>query len=186
MSALARQPRHGSVPAIEMTRMRRRHLRRVISIESRVYPRPWSASLFLSELTQRGTRSYLVAKHGGEVVGYAGMMFTGFEAHVTNIAVDPDWHGLKIGSRLLLTLVTEAIARDCTRISLEVRVSNGVAQTMYEKFGFEVSGTRKGYYIETNEDALIMVVHDATTTEYRLRLGGIRRDLDELTDEDDR
>jgi [ribosomal protein S18]-alanine N-acetyltransferase len=183
MSALARQPDHG-VPAIELTRMRRRHLRKVISIESRVYPRPWSASLFLSELTQRGTRSYLVARHKGEVVGYAGMMFTGFEAHVTNIAVDPDWHGLKIGSRLLLTLVTEAIARACTRISLEVRVSNDIAQSMYEKFGFEISGTRKGYYIETNEDALIMVVHDATTTEFRLRLQSLRSKLDELTGED--
>lgn len=186
MTALARQPDTGSVPAIELTRMRRRHLRRVISIESRVYPRPWSASLFLSELTQRGTRSYLVARHRGEVVGYAGMMFTGFEAHVTNIAVDPDWHGLKIGSKLLLALVTEAIARSSMRISLEVRVSNGVAQSMYEKFGFEVAGTRKGYYIETNEDALIMIVHDATTTEYRLRLQRIRQELDGLMAGEDR
>lgn len=179
MMALARVPKP-SFPAIELTRMRRRHLRKVISIESRVYPRPWSASLFLSELTQRGTRSYLVARHRGEVVGYAGMMFTGFEAHVTNIAVDPAWHGLKIGSRLLLTLVTEAIARASTRISLEVRVTNGVAQSMYEKFGFESSGVRKGYYIETNEDALIMVVHDATLTSYRLRLQRLREELDAL------
>lgn len=177
MSAQARVPDPNIVPDVELTRMRRRHLRKVISIESRVYPRPWSASLFLSELTQRGTRSYLVARHRGEVVGYAGMMFTGFEAHVTNIAVDPDWQGLKIGSRLLLNLVTEAIARASQRISLEVRVSNGVAQSMYERFGFEVSGTRKGYYIETNEDALIMVVHDATTTDYRLRLQRLRKEL---------
>ena len=177
MSAQARVPDPDLIPKVELTRMRRRYLRKVISIESRVYPRPWSASLFLSELTQRGTRSYLVARHRGEVVGYAGMMFTGFEAHVTNIAVDPDWHGLKIGSRLLLNLVTEAIARASQRISLEVRVSNGIAQSMYENFGFEVSGTRKGYYIETNEDALIMVVHDATTTEYRLRLQRLREKL---------
>ena len=177
MSAQARVPDPNIIPEVELTRMRRRHLRKVISIESRVYPRPWSASLFLSELTQRGTRSYLVARHRGEVVGYAGMMFTGFEAHVTNIAVDPDWHGLKIGSRLLLNLVTEAIARASERISLEVRVSNGIAQSMYEKFGFEVAGTRKGYYIETNEDALIMIVHDATTTEYRLRLQRLREEL---------
>ena len=178
MTALARVPDTSSLPEIDLTRMRRRHLRKVISIEGRVYPRPWSASLFLSELTQRGTRSYLVARHGGEVVGYAGMMFTGFEAHVTNIAVDPDWHGLKIGTRLLLALVTEAIARACPRLSLEVRVSNGIAQSMYEKFGFESVGVRKGYYIETNEDALIMVVEDSTTTHYRLRLQRIRDELD--------
>ncbi len=184
--AVARQPEPRSLVPIELTRMRRRHLRKVLSIEGRVYPRPWSASLFLSELTQRATRSYLVARHRGEVVGYAGMMFTGFEAHVTNIAVDPDWHGQKVGSRLLLALITEAIARGCPRISLEVRVSNRGAQAMYRKFGFEATGVRKGYYIETNEDALIMVVDDASTTDYRLllqRLRGEVNDALEVADE---
>lgn len=176
--AVARVPA-STLPPIELTRMRRRHLRKVLSIESRVYPRPWSASLFLSELTQRATRSYLVGRHRGEVVGYAGMMFTGFEAHVTNIAVDPDWHGRKVGSRLLIALITEAIARGSQRISLEVRVSNRGAQAMYRKFGFESAGVRKGYYIETNEDALIMVVDDATTTEYRLLLQGLRAEVSE-------
>ena len=160
--------------------MRRRHLRRVITIESRVYPRPWSGSLFLSELTQRGTRSYLVAKHRGDVVGYAGMMFTGFEAHVTNIAVDPDWHGLKIGSRLLLSLVTEAIARGSTRISLEVRVSNGVAQSMYEKFGFEVAGTRQGLL---HRDERGRTHHDRRTTRRPPSSGCDLNEFDESSDE---
>lgn len=159
--------------------MRRRHLRKVMSIESRVYPRPWSASLFLSELTQRSTRTYLVARYEGEVVGYGGLMFTGREAHVTNIAVDPEFHGLKIGTRLLFTLITEAIGRGATTLSLEVRVSNAVAQSMYLKFGFSVAGTRKGYYIETNEDALVMAVNDAGSTDYRRRLQAIRTELDD-------
>lgn len=181
--AVARLPQSRPVPSIEFGRMRRRHLRRVLSIESRVYPRPWSMSLFVSEMAQRGTRSYIVAKHRGEVVGYAGMMFTGFEAHITNIAVDPDWHGAKIGSRLLLTIITEAMARGAQRVSLEVRITNGVAQAMYEKFGFSVTGRRKGYYIETNEDALIMVVEDVMSNEYRLRLQKIRKELDDLARE---
>ena len=176
MSALARKPDHDPAQ-IEITRMRRRHLRRVLSIESRVYPRPWSASLFLSELSQRTTRTYIVARHDGEVVGYSGMMFTGREAHVTNIAVDPDFHGRKVGSRLLMFLVTEAIARGAETLSLEVRVSNHVAQGMYEKFGFSAVSVRKGYYIETNEDALVMVVEDARSTHYRLLLQKIREEL---------
>lgn len=178
--AVARLPEQHPIPPIEFGRMRRRHLRRVLSIESRVYPRPWSMSLFISEMAQRGTRSYIVAKHRGEVVGYAGMMFTGFEAHITNIAVDPDWHGSKIGSRLLLTIITEAMARGAQRLSLEVRVSNGVAQAMYEKFGFSVTGRRKGYYIETNEDAYVMVVDAARSTDFRLRLKRIRQGVDAL------
>jgi len=177
MSALARDPDFDQVD-IEMTKMRRRHLRQVLAIEARVYPRPWSASLFLSELSQRTTRTYIVAKHEGEVVGYSGMMFTGREAHVTNIAVDPDFHGRKVGTRLLLYIITEAVARGAEILSLEVRVSNDVAQSMYEKFGFSAVSIRKGYYIETNEDALVMVVDDARSTEYRLRLQRIREELD--------
>lgn len=177
--ALARSPEgDGALGDIEITRMRRRHLRRVLMIESRVYPRPWTTSLFLSELAQRATRSYIVARHDGEVVGYAGMMLTGFEAHVTNIAVDPDFHGRKVGTRLLLTLVTEAIARGAETISLEVRVSNAVAQEMYAKFGFSVVGIRRGYYIETKEDAFVMTVEGALSNEYRERLLGIRRELE--------
>lgn len=177
MSALAREPDHRPAE-IEIARMRRRHLRRVLAIESRVYPRPWSASLFLSELSQRTTRTYVVAKHHGEVVGYSGMMFTGREAHVTNIAVDPDLHERKVGTRLMLYLVTEAIARGAEVLSLEVRVSNEPAQNMYEKFGFSAVSVRKGYYIETNEDALVMVVDDARSTEYRLLLQKIREELE--------
>jgi [ribosomal protein S18]-alanine N-acetyltransferase len=177
--AVARIPEESPVPDIDLQRMRRRHLRRVLAIEGRVYPRPWTAALFLSELTQRNTRTYLVARCNGEVVGYAGMMFLGFEAHVTNIAVDPDYHSLKIGSRLLLTLITEAIARGSDRISLEVRVSNDIAQSMYTKFGFEVESTRKGYYIETNEDAYFMVAEGVMSTEYRLRLQRIRDEIDD-------
>jgi len=180
MSAVARRPDPVEFPDLEITRMRRRHLRKILNIEGRVYPRPWSASLFLSEMTQRNSRSYIVARSRGEVVGYAGMMFTGYEAHVTNIAVDPDFHGRKIGTRLLLTLITEAIARGCETVSLEVRVTNTVAQTMYGKFGFHVVGLRKGYYIETHEDALVMEVPDAATTDYRKRMQSIRAELDAL------
>ncbi len=177
--AVARDRRYDAVPEIELTRMRRRHLRKVLSIEARVYPRPWSASLFLSELAQRSSRTYLVARHDGEVVGYAGLMHLADEAHITNIAVDPDLHGRKVGTKLLLALVTEAIARGAVMISLEVRVSNSVAQSMYEKFGFSIAGVRKGYYIETKEDALLMVVEDARSTEYRLRLQAIRSEVEQ-------
>jgi [ribosomal protein S18]-alanine N-acetyltransferase len=140
--------------------------------------------LFLSEIAQRNTRTYLVARIDGYVIGYAGMMFTGREAHVTNIAVDPEYHGRKVGSRLLLALITEAIAKGANTLSLEVRVSNVGAQRMYNKFGFETSSIRKGYYVETREDAYVMLVGDARSTEYRLRLQAIRYELDASLGED--
>lgn len=178
MSALEKHPSQFPMDDIELTRMRRRHLRKVLSIEGRVYPRPWSMGLFLSEISQKNARSYLVARHEGEVVGYCGMMLLLGEAHITNIAVDPDFHGRKIGSRLLLAQMTEAIARGCDTVSLEVRVTNKPAQAMYEKFGFHVTGLRKGYYIETKEDALVMEASDTLSNSMRLRLRGIRNELE--------
>src|SRR6185369_14596096 len=71
---------------VELVTMRRRHLRGVLKIEAQVYPRPWSLGLFLSELALRSTRIYLVAKVGTTVVGYAGLMLTGTDGHVTTIA----------------------------------------------------------------------------------------------------
>lgn len=178
MSAVMPRPQPMPIEEIDITRMRRRHLRKIISIESRVYPRPWTTSLFLSELAQKNSRSYIVAKCNGEVVGYAGMMFMPSEGHVTNIAVDPDFHGRKIGTRLLLTIINEAIARGTEIVSLEVRVTNRIAQAMYAKFGFAVSGLRKGYYIETHEDALVMEVSGLLSNEARERLAAIRAELE--------
>src|SRR5256885_11223045 len=104
--------------------MRRRHLRSVLRIEQQVYPRPWSSSLFLSELALRSTRAYYVARVGRELVGYAGLMMTLDEGHVTTIAVDPRRHRSKIGTRLLLVLARDAIARGATALTLEVRMSD--------------------------------------------------------------
>lgn len=178
--AVARHPGDiGPLAEMDLVRMRRRHLKRVMAIESIVYPRPWSLTLFLSEIAQRNTRTYLVARHESYVIGYAGMMFTGHEAHVTNIAVDPAYHGRKVGTRLLLALITEAVARGADTISLEVRVSNIEAQNMYTKFGFVTTNIRKGYYVETREDAFVMIVSEARSTDYRLRLQGIRGELGE-------
>ena len=84
-------------PIVHIQAMRRRHVRSVLKIEHEVYPRPWSASLFLSELALRSTRAYYVARVGRELVGYAGLMMTLDDGHVTTIAVDPRWHRHKIG-----------------------------------------------------------------------------------------
>src|SRR5207249_3668496 len=90
---------------VRITTMRRRHLRSVLRIENEVYPRPWTLGLFMSELAIRSGRIYLVARIGPTVVGYAGMLFSVDDGHVTTIAVDPAWHRGKIGTRLLLHLL---------------------------------------------------------------------------------
>ena len=157
--------------------MRRRHLRSVLRIEQQVYPRPWSSSLFMSELALQATRAYFVARVGRDLVGYAGLMMTLDEAHVTTIAVDPKRHRNKIGTRLLLVLVREALARGATAITLEVRMSNVGAQDLYRRFGFAPVGVRKNYYQEVNEDALVMWADDVDQPEYAALLDSIERML---------
>lgn len=151
---------------VRILAMRRRHLRAVMRIESRVYPVPWSMSLFLSELALRSTRAYYVAYVGRQLVGYAGLMMTLDDGHVTTIAVDPAWHRHHIGSRLMLAVVREALRRGATSLTLEVRLSNRAAQNMYRRFGFRPVGVRKNYYAETKEDALVMWAEDVAGEEY--------------------
>jgi ribosomal-protein-alanine N-acetyltransferase len=159
---------------IEVTAMRRRHIPSVLRIEARVYPRPWSAGLFLSELAQKGSRTYIVARHRGRVVGYAGLMLLGDEGHITNIAVDPDFHRRAVGTRMLLTLMDSARERGSRAVTLEVRRGNLGAQTMYKMFGFQTVGVRRGYYVETGEDAYIMWAEGVWTADYARRLERIR------------
>jgi ribosomal-protein-alanine N-acetyltransferase len=158
---------------VHLVPMRRRHLRSVLRIEAQVYPRPWSLSLFLSELALRSTRVYTVARAEGAVVGYCGLMLTGPDAHVTTIAVDPLWHRQGIGSRLLSNMARQALERGAKHLTLEVRVSNNPAQGLYRKFGFHPAGVRKNYYVETNEDALVMWADDIDSDDYTARLEAI-------------
>ncbi|HEX2700534.1 MAG TPA: ribosomal protein S18-alanine N-acetyltransferase [Acidimicrobiales bacterium] len=160
-------------PGVVLVPMRRRHLRGVLRIEAQVYPRPWSLRLFMSELALRATRTYTVALVDGLVAGYSGLMVTGEDAHVTTLAVDPRWHRHGIGSRLLLRMARAAVAQGARHLTLEVRMSNEPAKKLYGRFGFAPAGVRKNYYVETNEDALVMWANDIDSSEYRARLADI-------------
>lgn len=158
---------------VHIVPMRRRHLRGVLAIETQVCPRPWSYSLFMSELALRSTRSYHVARVNGAVVGYVGLMLNIDEGHITTLAVNPALHRRGIGSRLLLVAARDAIDRGATGLTLEVRVGNRAAQGLYRRFGFRPVGIRRNYYVESNEDALVMWAEDIQEVEYRARLARI-------------
>lgn len=136
--------------------MRLADLDDVLQVESLSFVTPWSRQAFMQELTENGHAHYLVARAGERVVAYGGMWVVLDEAHVTNVAVHPDWRGRRVGDRLMLALMRLALRRGATRMTLEVRVSNHVAQNLYTKLGFKPSGLRRGYYTDTREDAVIM------------------------------
>lgn len=152
-------PAAGPAP-IDIGPLRRADLPGVLAIERRVYPRPWTEALFLSELALQSSRAYVVARINGAVVGYGGVMLVPPEAHVTTIAVDPGRQRSRIGTALLIELAREAIRRGTASLTLEVRISNRAAQELYRRFGFAPVGVRKGYYADADEDAIVMWVHD--------------------------
>lgn len=165
-------PREVPAPAdttVTLRLLRRRDLRAVLRIEEQVYPRPWSAQVFRSELAHGTDRCYVAACVGPRLVGYAGEFLVLEDAHVTNIAVDPRWQRHGIGSRLLLTLARVAILRQAKNLTLEVRVSNTAAQGMYRRFGFAPAGVRRRYY-ENTEDAIVMWANDIHLPAYTERL----------------
>jgi ribosomal-protein-alanine N-acetyltransferase len=142
----------------------------VLALERDLFPEDaWSRGMFWSELAHsRGagaTRRYVVAEtDDGRIVGYAGLASSGTEsdsgsaagADVQTIAVARDHQGTGLGSRLLTELLRAATAFECAEVMLECRVDNVRAQKLYERFGFEAIGFRRGYYQPGNVDALVM------------------------------
>ena len=102
-----------------------------------------------------------------DVAGYVGLWFQGNEAHITEIAVREKLRGNGIGELLLIGSVRVAMERGSTVLTLEARVSNFIAQRLYDKYGFQEVGIRKNYYSDNREDAVIMTTSPIHTEEYR-------------------
>jgi len=125
-------------------------------IEQRVYPTPWSRSMFAGELAKPSSVSLGAFDEQGVLTGYLIVSRYVDAWHVMNIAVDLELRRLGVASRLLEVLF-ELTAGDTRRgYTLEVRVSNRSAIALYERFGFTTSGVRRGYYTDNREDARIM------------------------------
>lgn len=158
----------------------------VLELEHELFPEDaWSAGMFWSELAHaRGphaTRRYIVAESRpespsegpsgsaaasgatGRIVGYAGLAAAGDLGDVQTVAVARDQWGAGLGARLLEDLLRAATAFECAEVLLEVRVDNTRAQKLYERFGFEPIGFRRGYYQPGNVDALVMRLSGPTT-----------------------
>jgi ribosomal-protein-alanine N-acetyltransferase len=153
----------------------------VVAIDKQAFSTPWSPRSYAYEIGE-STYSHmlvlesstvhevqgwkrLVRRFGGapnthrverEVIGYGGLWRIVDEAHVSTIATRPDQRGQGYGELLLAAMIAKAVRLQAGYIVLEVRISNGIAQKLYTKYGFKTEGIKKRYYRDNNEDAYDM------------------------------
>lgn len=147
-----------TAPELRVRLLRPDDLPAVMRIERSVYPSPWPEEHLARIVAFPGAIGRVAELQDGEVVGYALGWVAADEAELANIAVAPPYRRSGIGNRLLESMREAAAGLGATRMYLEVRVSNEVAQTFYRARGFTVAGHRREYYSRPREDALTMAV----------------------------
>ena len=139
--------------------MEERDLDAIMEVEKQCFTLPWSREAFYNELHQNRFAHYLILEEDNKVIGYCGAWLVVDEAHITNIAVLPAYQGRGLGKVLLSSMIKECMLQAIKRMTLEVRESNLVAQSLYKKLGFVEGAIRKNYYSDNQEDAIVMWVN---------------------------
>jgi len=155
---------------LRFEKLKRRDLRDVLRIEGKVFPEPWSAAVFNSELALRKGRLYRAVWDGDELAGYIGFMMVDEEAHMTTIATSPSYQRTGVATTMIVHSIETLRAGGIKHLSLEVAANNQPAQALYRRFGFAPVGVRKNYYPVTGQDALVMWVYDIGSEAYARRL----------------
>lgn len=139
--------------------MREQDIDQILEVEHASFTTPWSREAFMNELYNNKFAVYIVLEEDKKIIGYCGAWIVIDEAHVTNVAILPEYRGRKLGEELLKKLMSVAMEMGTKSMTLEVRVSNHVAQSLYRKLGFQNGGIRKNYYSDNQEDGLVMWVN---------------------------
>ena len=164
-------------------------VRAVLQIEGLSFSTAWPPSAFISELNDNKLAHYFVGRiadgAGGQVVSYGGIWVILEDAHITTIAVHPDWRGQRYGEQTLAFLLREAIERGASWITLEARESNTVAQALYRKYGFSTIATRRAYYSDNGENAVVMWAGNLRGELYAHRLTVLENALAEALERDE-
>lgn len=134
-------------------------IEKLVEIESRSFTAPWPEEAFYNDIAHNRFASYVFITCDGVEAGYCGVWIIMDEAHITNIAVLPEYRGKKLGEQLLFKMMNLSKEAGAKKMTLEVRVSNEIAKSLYKKLGFQEGGIRKKYYTDNQEDALVMWVN---------------------------
>ncbi len=145
-----------NVDNIKIRHMEIQDVDAVSRVENQCFNIPWSKESFRYEVCENDKAIYLIAEYEGNVLGYAGLWKILDEGHITNVAVLKPFRQKGIATLMLSKLFEIARLESINSFTLEVKKTNNVAIGLYENFGFKTCGLRKGYYRDTNDDALIM------------------------------
>lgn len=181
-------------------------LPQVMQIDRLSFPMPWSPDSYRFELSENQTTHMIVLEHAsgrssrngwfgtlrrliggsasGQIVGYGGLWMIAGEAHISTIAVHPDYRGMGLGELLLAGMVGKGLMMNADYAVLEVRVSNQRAINLYQKYGFQITDTRPDYYRDNHEAAHMMNLAPLDTT-YQQRFAGLLMSLKERVDYQD-
>ncbi|MGQ9626180.1 MAG: ribosomal protein S18-alanine N-acetyltransferase [Anaerolineae bacterium] len=163
----------------------------VMEIERSSFSMPWSESAYRYELRESNYSYYFVLRRKPPirrlfqrhsempVLGYGGFWLLGDEAHISTLAVKQEYRGQRLGELILLYMLDKAAELGAEVATLEVRVSNAVAQNLYLKYGFQRVGLRPRYYNDNGEDALIMTTEPLGSISFQLRLQNLKKALRE-------
>ncbi len=187
--------------AYKVEPMRVSDIQEAMTIERLSFPTPWPLGAYRYEIRHNPRAHYFVARPQEEgsaqceeprsgllarfrstdqrppIVGYGGFWRSAKEAHISTIAVHPRLRRKGIGQLMLIAMIEKARSLGADHITLEVRASNSVAQSLYRKYGFQVVGRRRRYYSDNNEDAVVMEAQDIDRPPYSTHLQELREGL---------
>ena len=172
-----------TLPTISITKMTSDDIENVVTIEAEAYgEHHWSKSSFYDEMQNNLAKYYVAKTPEGELVGYAGTWHIIDEGHITTIAVKKSHRRKHIGEAIITKIVDDCYKEGIKYLTLEVRVSNNSAISLYSKYGFNSLGTRKGYYQDNNEDALIMWTENIFYDKFKISFEENKEKLKTLID----
>ncbi len=171
------RPEHTGEAPLTITTMSDADVKDVLRIEQQSFSTTWPSNAFYQELHENKLAHYYVGRLGDSIIAYGGIWVILEDSHITTIAVCREARGRKYGEQLLLHLLDRAIERGASWMTLEVRESNAVAQALYRKYGFTTVSTRKAYYSDNNENALVMWAGNLKSEIYKNRLRALRAAL---------
>jgi len=135
----------------------------VHDLDTRSFPNPWPKRSYQFELTENKSASAWVSEidtpEGKKIIGLLVIWLLVDMAHIATLAVDEDYRRQKVASRMLCTGLCHQAQNGAVSSTLEVRQSNGAAQILYRRFGFQLVGRRPAYYKDNGEDAILMTLN---------------------------